>query len=249
MRLLNHLTIVTLLLLPASAFSRSSAWERRGDVAAKELSYSQAIEDYSNALKEMPSVSAYLKLADAYYFGSFLKPENQREPELLKAKKALAEVRARKAIDAELLSRDAMVDGQMALYRSGKEKIRLGHGVKEQAEAALKLDPVNARAHAVMGVWHYEVENLSGIERFFGNLFFGDVPEGSLEESKRHLEAAAKQDPTAIFFRLSLAKTLVALDEEASARKELVKALELPLRVGSDVENKKAAQELLEEIE
>ena len=82
----------------------------------------------------------------------------------------------------------AIAQGRMALSKSGKEKIAASKDIKKYAELAIKFDAANFRAWHVLGRWHYEVSNLSGLERAAAKVFFGGIPAASLKESIKAFE-------------------------------------------------------------
>jgi hypothetical protein len=58
---------------------------------------------------------------------------------------------------------------------------------------------------------------------------YGDVPEASLDESRRLLSKAVQLQPQQIMPRVELAKTLIELDDETSALHHLRTAVSMPV--------------------
>ena len=69
--------------------------------------------------------------------------------------------------------------GRLALFRGGKEKIKLSRQVKEEAEKAIALNPEADLAYHVLGRWHQNMANLSSVLRFFAKVLYGGVPPGT----------------------------------------------------------------------
>ena len=84
------------------------------------------------------------------------------------------------------------------MFTGDKEKIKLANLVKDNAEKSLKMDPDNYISYIILGIYNREIGNLNFFERFFANIFFGDVPEGSFEESIAMFNKALKIMPETI---------------------------------------------------
>jgi len=78
----------------------------------------------------------------------------------------------------------------------------------------LKLNPDLYVSLIVLGIYNREVANLGFFERFFANTFFGDVPDGSFEESIAMFNKALKIIPNSIVPSYQLAKTYRYMGEE-----------------------------------
>lgn len=216
-----------------------------GDSAYRAFNYDAAIERYEAAKAESKSCDLYMKLADAYFYGAYVKPKAQQEPLYLKAQQTLQSALKIDSSNANVYARLGQVTGQIARFRGAQEKVKLGLSIKSYADKALAIDPNNPIGNAVMGIWHYELANLSFVERFFGKMFFGDIPKGSFDTAAVYLEKAVKLSPNMIYYRYSYAKTLIELDRRAEARKQLEIALNLPYVVSGDKKNKEDLRELL----
>ncbi len=79
----------------------------------------------------------------------------------------------------------------------------------------LKLDPafLDGSADRALGRWYYKVPGLFG---------------GDDRKSEQHLRKALTYNPQSVITRLFLAETLIELDRETEARKELEAALAAP---------------------
>lgn len=219
-----------------------------GDSAYYAFNYDAAIERYEAAKAESKSCDLYIKLADAYFYGAYVKPKAEQEPLYLKAQQTLQYALKIDSSNANVYARLGQVTGQLARFRGAKEKVKLGLSIKGFADKALAIDPNNPIGNAVMGIWHYELANLSFVERFFGKVFFGDIPNGSFDTAAVYLEKAVKLSPNMIYYRYSYAKTLIELDRRAEARKQLEIALNLPFVVSGDRKNKEDLKELLQQL-
>jgi tetratricopeptide (TPR) repeat protein len=122
-----------------------------------------------------------------------------------------AEEYARRAVaanpnDAEGHFELARSIGKNALTMGTRDKIKFAGEVREQALAALKLNPKHAGALHVMGVWNAEVMRLNGLSRLFAKTFLGGqiFDEASWDNAQKYLEDAVAQDPNRITHHLDL---------------------------------------------
>lgn len=139
--------------------------------------------------------------------------------------------------------------GRMAGLKGAKEKIRLSHVIRTEAEAAVRLDPREHLAWHILGNWHRELSSLSWIERKFADIFLGGIPkDASLDRAVECFRKAIEIQPDAIAHHLELAVTYERMDmkEEAAAEYRIV--LDLPLYDAADEARKGQARERLKKL-
>jgi len=124
----------------------------------------------------------------------------------------------------------ALSYGNIAIFKGDKEKIKLAHIVKDNAEKSLKMDPHNYISYIILGIYNREIGNLNFFERLFANTFFGDVPDGSFEESIAMFNKALRIMPGTIVPTYGLAKTYRYMDEEEKEKELLKKVLTFKIR-------------------
>lgn len=130
----------------------------------------------------------------------------------------------------------AIALGKLALSVGGREKVRLAHEIEMEARTALALDPKEDVAHDVLGVWNREMVELRGVQRFFATVFYGRLPQASMDSAVTHLRAAVALRPEAIPHAVELGITLADERQDREAAALLERALALPTRwVGDDV--------------
>jgi tetratricopeptide (TPR) repeat protein len=135
-------------------------------------------------------------------------PSDEQRSALYKS----AEDYARRAVAANPNDADghfelAAAIGRNALTMGARDRVKYASAVREEALAALKLNPNHAGALHVMGVWNAEVMRLNGVTRFFAkNLLGGKVfGEASWDNAQQNLERAVELEPNRITHRLDLA--------------------------------------------
>jgi tetratricopeptide (TPR) repeat protein len=143
----------------------------------------------------------------------------------------------------------AIAQGRMALSKSGKEKIAASKDIKRYAELAIKYDASNFKAWHVLGRWHYEVSNLSGLERAAAKIFYGGIPAASLKEAIRAMEKAKTLDPLFVLNYYELARAYKRNDEKQKAINTINTMLSLINRTEDDEQIKKDGRELLKKWE
>jgi tetratricopeptide (TPR) repeat protein len=100
----------------------------------------------------------------------------------------------------------AMVLGKSSLTKSGKEKLKSAKEIKKRVDIALKTNPNNYLAWHILGRWHYEISNISSVERTAAKIFFGGIPSGSVKSAIMYFEKAKTLMPHFILNYVELAK-------------------------------------------
>ena len=141
----------------------------------------------------------------------------------------------------------AIALGRKALREGSKTKLALSKEIKSEVDKAIELDPTMGRAYHVRAVWNVKVSSLNTMERMAANTVLGGVPKGaSWENAERDFQKAIQLEPDYINHRLEYARMLRERGRKADARRELEKAVSLPVG-GSALDGRyqKEARELL----
>jgi len=222
------------------------------DEFAEKWDHENAIKYYLKVLEyDSTNYRAHWKLGDEYTEKANNLPEDQEdEKEDLFEK---ARLYAEKAIEINPDGFEGHVKlstalGRLALFRGGKEKVKLSKKVKEEAEKALELNPESNIANHILGAWQQNVANLSGFLKFFAKVFFGEKLVGSNEEAVKYFKRAIELDPNYIEHYLELAKTYEYMDKDELQKEALQKVLELPATEEDDPKLKEEAKEMLEDL-
>lgn len=224
----------------------------KADEYAEAWEHELAIKNYQKVLEfDSTNYRAHWKLGDEYCeLANNLPDDQEAQKEELFEK---ARLNSEKAIEinpdgfeGHLKLSTAL--GRLALFRGGKEKIKLSKLVKTEAEKALELNPESNIANHILGVWQQNVANLSGLLKFFAKVFFGEKLKGSNEEAVKYLKRAIELDPNHIEHYLELAKTYEYMKEKELMQKPLQMVLDLPSTEEDDPEFKQEAKEMLEDL-
>ena len=144
--------------------------------------------------------------------------------------------------------RIAVALGRLALFRGGKEKIKLSKMIKAEGDKAIELNPQADLVYHLLGRWHQNLANLSGFLKFFANLFFGGLPPASNEEAVEMFKKAIEIDPNHIEHHLELARTYKFMKEKELMRVPLETAMALPNVEEDDPEYKEESKKLLKKL-
>jgi tetratricopeptide (TPR) repeat protein len=198
---------------------------------------------------------ALVKLARAYIDIGDLLPENGANWQERKLKEyTAAQDFARKALRVDPNSTwshfwVAAAVGSIAVVSPLSKQVDLSTEIREEVEKSIALDPKNASAYHVYGVWHRKVAEIGGASRMFASMLYGkSLPKGNLEKSIEYLKKAVALNPTVIVSRLELARSYAAKSEWPAARALLKSIPELPAQFSDDAKHKQNAAQLLEEI-
>jgi tetratricopeptide (TPR) repeat protein len=139
--------------------------------------------------------------------------------------------------------------GRTVLVKSGKEKIAGVKDIKRYAENALKVNPNNFKAWHILGKWNYEVSNLNLMERAATKLFYGGLPNASIDGAIFAYEKARILKPTFLLNYLELARSYKRKGETKKAVALLKTLLPLPSQTEDDPRIKSVASTLLKDWE
>jgi tetratricopeptide (TPR) repeat protein len=130
----------------------------------------------------------------------------------------------------------AVAHGRVGQTRGVLNSLFMIPALKREVTRALELDPENATAYDVFGVFHSEVPSFAG---------------GDIKKSVEYLTRGIEVDPNYSLLHLDLAKTYMSLKRWAEAREQLqaVLATENPTYpADTELDDKPEAEKLLAEI-
>jgi tetratricopeptide (TPR) repeat protein len=223
-----------------------------GNSLSDQWQHKEAIAAYQKALKFDPdNYEANWKTGDQYTEYANRLPDDQKIQKETYFEKARQF--CEKAIEVnpqgyEGHFRLAVALGRLALFRGGKEKIMLSKMIKAEGDTALVLNPQADLVCHLLGRWHQELANLSGVLKFFAGVFFGGLPPASNEEAVAFFKRAIEIDPNHIEHYLELARTYKYMGEKELMRDPLEKLLTLPNVEEDDQKYKDEAKEMLKKL-
>jgi tetratricopeptide (TPR) repeat protein len=224
-----------------------------GDRGHAANNLTDALQHYEAAIRADPSnYSALIKAAhDAVDLGEF--DDNHQERDSLFRS---AEEYARRAVtanpnDAEGHFELARSVGRAALTMGTRDRIKYAGEVRDQALAALKINPDHAGAKHVMGVWNAEVMRLNGLSRMIARNFLGGsvFGEASRDSAQKYLEDAVALEPNRITHHLDLGLVYEDRDEKDKARAQYEWIARAPATDYNDRRYKQEAESRLRRLQ
>ena len=122
----------------------------------------------------------------------------------------------------------AATRGNLALFKGGKEKVKLGRDVEKYARKAIEIKPDYGEPYVALGVYYREVANLNWFLKKFAKAFFGGLPDGTNEDSLNMLLKAEELLPENVYVQFELGKTYKEIGNKEKMKEHFDKALKLP---------------------
>jgi tetratricopeptide (TPR) repeat protein len=140
--------------------------------------------------------------------------------------------------------------GRTALSQGPRDRIKYGIEVRDQALAALKIDPQHSGALHVMGLWNAEVMRLNSFARMIAKNFLGGkiFNEANWDEAQKYMERSVAADSARIAHRLDLGAVYAdrKMRDEAIAHFEWI--ARAPVTDFNDAHYKEQAARRLKEL-
>jgi tetratricopeptide (TPR) repeat protein len=194
-----------------------------GDREHAAMNAPSALQHYQEAMRVEPrSYEALWKATrEAVDVGEYA-PQAQRD-----SLYTLAEQYARRAVEANQNDAEghfhlARALGRKALSLGKRDQVKYAGDVRTQALEALRFDPKHPGALHVMGMWNYNVMQLSGMTRFMAKTFLGGKVFDSANwgDAQRYMEESVANDPGRLVHHLDLARVYAARGDKAKAREQ-----------------------------
>ena len=121
--------------------------------------------------------------------------------------------------------------------------------IHSELDRAIALDAGFAQAYLERGRWNMRLSNRGLWERTVSRVMFAKVPKGaSMDNAVRDLEKAVELAPGTIEARMELARAYLEIKRDADARRELERALGIPVQRPRDPGLQVEAREMLEKL-
>ncbi len=245
---------IYLLLISSIIFSLDDDLLKQIDDLHEESKFEEALDlslEFYNMYDkgDNPDKEILWRLARSYFDIA----DQSSDIEIRKANIDLALPYAQKALKiAPLLAKAnhwyAVIIGQKGVLEGTKQKILNSYEVEKFCLKAIELDPNYDGSYHVMGRWHYNVADLSWIERNIASLVYAAPPEGTFEEAAEYFKSAISAKSDEIRHYLWLGKSYYAIGNYDEAKNILMKATQLEKKNDSDKILMNQVQELLKEI-
>lgn len=237
---------LALLALPARAESVADLL-RRADALDAQNQNAAALPLYLRANELRPHDAEVLRLIARQYLQQLVgESASQKNKELA----GHAVDYAKWATAADPRNADARLClaicyGKAALLAPPRQRMESSRLIRDEAEAAVRLDPTLDDGWHVLGRWNYELANLNPALRFIAQAIYGRFPDASNERAAECFEKAIALQPRRVIHHGELGRTYTALGRKDEARAELKRSLDLPSRDKDDDECKARARQAL----
>jgi tetratricopeptide (TPR) repeat protein len=247
------LSLLIVILLAASVYGEGiKDYIQKGDESYSKFNNVEALTYYEKAYSITPDnfdillrlVKTYNAAGEEYYE---YKERTEAEFYINKAM-VYAEIFKNKYPDSSAAYvYFAMSNGNFALFKGGKEKIKYAKLVEENAKKSMSMNPNFYLPYIILGIYYREIAALGWIERAFANTFLGGVPTGSYEESEKMFKKVLTIDQDMVVANFQLALTYKKMGKEPEEMALLKKVLVLPTRDFRDKFAKAKAKKWLDE--
>jgi len=250
---MKKLLVVLLSFITVSAFAQDVAVViKEAENLDYKLKEPEALEKYKQALVLDPNnMKALIRATELSC--SIGGRETDKKNKKLQYESALAFAQRALAVDAKNADANyamAFASGKMTDVETENKKIvAYIKDTKKYADAALAINPSHGKANYVEGKWNIEMENLSGIKKTAVKLFYGGLPESSVEKAIEYMEKCRISEPYFVLNYLDLAKAYNQDNRPPKAIEVLQKLVKLPLRTADDAAYKAEGQKMLQDLQ
>ncbi len=221
---------------------------KQADLLEKQLKEEEAYQKFKEIIKLQPhQMYALTRCSELASRIGRRQATKEKQMDFYKAAKIYAE----RALKINPRDSDANVAmsfayARMSLLKSGKEKVEYVREIKNYAEKALQSNANNFKALFVIARWHYEVSNLSAVERAAVKVFFGGLQKNSIDSAVIYHERVRTISPDFVLNYLELAKAYYKSNKKEKAMEILRYMLRLPNTAADDPTIKTEGKQLLE---
>jgi tetratricopeptide (TPR) repeat protein len=250
---LRALSVAWIAFVAPAAFAHSelAALMEQGLAQDASLDTAHALQTFLEAEKLAPNDANVLyRIAREYVLS--MNDTASKEEQRARGEQALAYAKRAVAAgsnNAQAHLAAAICYGRLAPFVDTRTRIGYSRLIKEEADAAVALDPTDAYAYHVLGVWNYELAGLNPLLRGMARVIYGSLPDASYADAERYLKKAVELAPARVAHRVELGRAYAALGKKDLARQELRLALTFPDREKDDPESKRRARESLQKLD
>jgi uncharacterized protein YutD len=255
MKKLSKLTFLFLILQSVSFVAKSQEVNvllKEADNLEIKLKEPEALEKYKQVLLiDAKNIKALVKSSElSSAIGARLADKKEKQIYFQTAFSYAQRAMAANENDADANYLMAMASGKMTdIETDNKKVVAYVKDIKTFADKALQINPKHAKANYTLGKWHYEMVNLSGFKKAAVKLFYGGLPDGTLDNAILFMEKCKMYDPYFVLNYWDLAKAYQQDNKPTKTIEVLQKLVKLPLRTLDDAGYKSEGQKLLTQLQ
>ncbi|MCB1276322.1 hypothetical protein [Prosthecobacter sp.] len=233
------------------AFGGFAEMVKQGDVYDAQFKPEAALKYYAPAEKLEPDNAALLvKIARQHVY--LMAEQSSKSARLQSGRKAIAYAeRAVKLAPNKCESHLALAIclGKLTPLVGNREGVEASRRIKTAAERAVQLDPKNDYAWHLLGRWHQELAQISGVTRGVALVIYGGLPAASYDEAVECFEKAASLNPHRLIHVIELGRTYALMGRKTEASRLLKKGLAMPDTDKDDPETKQRGRATLARLD
>ncbi|KER31867.1 hypothetical protein X801_00351, partial [Opisthorchis viverrini] len=201
---------------------------------ADELLRQNKFEEVEAILSSMPnSPDVGWRKARLAYVSTTAKPRKPSKDTLKEIyKKALSDVQEGyqgKQPNAECLIWEGICKSEYAELVGPNERIKIAYEIRDLWDRALQMEPKNGWAIGCVGIWCFNVTDLSDVKRSFAKAFFTKPPDSTYQEALDNLlKAEALLDDPRPNLLIIIAKCYYRMKDWDNVRRYCTKVMNLP---------------------
>jgi tetratricopeptide (TPR) repeat protein len=238
---------IILLFVPLRSSGDVASSIQSGDAAFARMDYTEAMREYTKGLGHNAGAPLLWRISRLYVLLSEVSVEPETSTLL---DSALVYARASIRVDSTDAGGYTWLAGALgyrALTADMPERLILSVELLAALDRALLIQPRNDVALSITGSFYRALGNVGWIQRQLGELLFGDVPDGGYTEAEDALLRAVAIAPDVMRHRYELAVLYLDMERDEEAKRELLRASTLPVRIASDRPRLLKIAELLQE--
>lgn len=148
--------------------------------------------------------------------------------------------------DAQLST--AISYGKMLPLLGSKEQLEHSKVIRQGAERAIKLNPRNDLAWHIMGRWHRNIAEITGLKRTLAAVIYEKLPETTHADAVKCFTKAIEINPHRVIHYIELGRTYALMGKPEEARRYLARGLKMPSVEKDDEESKAQARGVLAKL-
>ena len=150
--------------------------------------------------------------------------------------------------DSEAQLSPAITYGKMLPFQGQKAQVDAAPKIKAAVDKALLLNPHNDTAWHVLGRWHQSLANVSSLKRAFGTILYGKLPVGTNADAIDCFNRAIAINPHRLRHYVELGRTYAQMGQNATARRYIIKGMNMPNVEKDDPEVKRRGSAALAKL-
>jgi tetratricopeptide (TPR) repeat protein len=222
----------------------------KGDVYYAKLDASDALKFYLPAEKLDPS-NARLLVHISREYRHLMSDATSSDEKVKLGRAALGYAKRAVAIspsDPEAQLAVAISCGKLEPFGTNRERFDSVSIIKSAADKVVRLDPSNDLAWHILGLWHENLAEVSGVQRAMAQMVFGKLPDSTYDQAAQCFQKAISLQPNRLMHYIELGRLYAKMGRNDEARHLISTGLGMQNTEKDDPETKRQGRELLAQL-